>query len=105
MLAAACSVCYLQAHHFLPVAFLCIFLDARGMQHFTSTQITLALWAAIFLVNPALLDILPDEVEACSLCAGSTTALICTSINNTTIQLRVPWKLDAMLSYLHILAC
>ena len=102
--AAVRRVRYLLARGFPPTAPLCRFTDRGRTRHVTAAQITLALRAAILLVDPASLDILPDEVEARSLRAGGATALLCAGIDNNTIQLLGRWKSDAMLRYLHISA-
>ena len=83
---------------------LCAYKEGTRLRHVTSNNVTLAIRAAMLLVDPDTLDILPHEVEARSLRAGGATALLCAGIDNNTIQLLGRWKSDAMLRYLHVQA-
>ncbi|KAL7572412.1 hypothetical protein ACA910_006592 [Epithemia clementina (nom. ined.)] len=80
---------------------LCSFLppNSHNPHYVNSTMIT-ALLRTAALAHPQL-GISPDKLQARSLRAGGTMALLCGRVDTDVIRLVGRWRLDAMFRYLH----
>lgn len=105
VLALVRRLLYIRNHNMSDDTPLCTYRDVHNKTRYvTSNNVTVALRAALALVDPATVDIQPHEIEARSLRAGGASALMAAGIDQNTIQLLGRWHSDAMLRYLHVQA-
>ena len=96
-------ISHLKSHHAETSTPLCAYYENGIWRQLTSPMITQALRSAASLVG-ASVGFLPEDVSCSCLWDGGAMAILCTQIDPLTIQLIGRWRLDAIISYLHVQA-